>query len=60
MAEAGDAGGEGAAHIGVDEGHLGCFVVVFVVHILDEVQDVDVQAGQPVQHLDRTWACTSS
>ena len=52
VGEAGDTGGEGAADIGVDEGHLSLFVVVLVVHILDEVQHVDVQAGQPVQHLD--------
>ncbi len=50
VAEPGDAGGEGAAHVGVDEGHLGGLVVVFVVHILDEVEDVDIQPGQPVQH----------
>ena len=51
MGEACNAGGKGAADIGVDEGHLGFLIVVFVVHILDEVQHVDVQAGQPVQHL---------
>ena len=50
MAEARDAGGKSAADIGIDEGHLGGFVVVLVVHILDQVQDVDVQAGQPVHH----------
>ena len=50
MAEARDAGGKGAAHVGVDEGHLGGLIVVLVVHILDEVQDVDVEAGQPVHH----------
>ena len=36
----------------VSMSHLSLFVVVLVVHILDEVQHVDVQAGQPVQHLD--------
>ena len=50
MAEPGDAGGEGAAHIGVDEGHLGGFIVVFVVHVLDQVEHVDIQPGQPVHH----------
>ena len=40
------------AGIRVDECHLRLLVVVLVVHILDEVQHVDVQAGQPVQHLD--------
>src|SRR5699024_4624907 len=52
MGEAGDAGGKGAAHVGVDEGHFGFLIVVLVVHILDQVQHVDVEAGQPVQHLD--------
>ena len=50
MAEARNAGGKGAADIGVDQGHLGSLVVVLVVHILDEVQDVDIQPGQPVHH----------
>ena len=52
VGEACDAGGEGAAHIGVDQRHLSGFVVVFVVHVVDEVQRVDIQAGQPVQHAD--------
>jgi len=52
VGEACNAGGKGAAHIGVDQGHLGFLVVVLVMHILDQVQHVDVQAGQPVQHLD--------
>ena len=42
VGEACNAGGKGAAHIGVDECHLGFLVVVLVVHILDEVQHVDV------------------
>ncbi len=50
VGEARDAGREGAADVGVDEGHLGGLVVVLVVHVLDEVQDVDVQLGQPVHH----------
>ena len=50
MAEAGNTGRKGAADIGVDQGHLGSLIVVLVVHILDEVQDVDIQPGQPVHH----------
>ena len=50
MGEAGDARGEGAADVGVDQGHLGGLVVVLVVHVLDEVEDVDVEARQPVHH----------
>ena len=52
VGEACNAGGKGAAHVGVDKGHLGFLIVVFVVHILDQVQHIDVQASQPVQHLD--------
>ncbi len=52
VGEACDAGGKGTADIGINEGHLGFLIVVLVVHILDQVQHVDVQAGQPVQHLD--------
>ncbi len=51
MAEAGDAGGKGAAHFRVDECHFGSLVEVFVVHVVDEVQRVDIYATQPVHHL---------
>ena len=50
MAEAGDAGREGAAHIGVDQRHLCGLVVVLVMHVLDEVQDVHVEACEPIHH----------
>ena len=52
VGEACDAGGEGAAHVGVDQRHLSGLVVVLVVHVVDQVQGVDIQAGQPVQHTD--------
>ena len=48
--EARDARGEGTTDVGVDEGHLLGLVVVLVVHVLDEVEDVDVELGQPVHH----------
>ena len=51
MAEARDSGGKGAPHIGVDERHLRSLIVILVMHVLDEVQDVDIQACQPVHHL---------
>ena len=51
MGEPGNARGEGPAHVRVDQGHLGCLIVVFVVHVLDEVQDIHVESGQPVHHL---------
>ena len=50
MGETSDTGCECAAHIGVDESHLGCLVVIFVVHILDQVQDIHIDSCQPVHH----------
>ena len=50
MGEAGDARSEGAADVGVDECHLGSLIVVLVVHVLDEVEDVDVKVSEPVHH----------
>jgi len=50
MAEAGNTGGKGAAHIGIDQGHFSRLIVVLVVHVLDQVQHIDVQACQPIHH----------
>jgi len=51
MREAGNTRGEGAAHIGVDESHLLSLVEVFVVHVVDEVQRLDIDSGQPLHHI---------
>ena len=38
-------------YIGIDQCHLRCFIVVFVMHVLDQVQYVYIQSGEPVHHL---------
>ena len=48
--EARDARCERAAHIRVDECHLRRFVVILVVHVLDDVQRVHVDMREPVHH----------
>ena len=50
MGEPGDTGCECSSDIGIDECHLGCLIVVLVMHVLDQVQDVDIESCQPVQH----------
>ena len=51
MGEAGDACGEGAAHIGINQRHFRRFIVVLIMHVLNQIQDVDIEASEPVQHL---------
>ena len=48
--EASDASGEGAADVGVDKSHLSGLIVILVVHVLDEVEGIDVDAGEPIHH----------
>ena len=50
MGEARNARRERAAHIRVDERHLRRLVVVFVVHVLDDVQRIHVDMREPVHH----------
>ena len=50
MGEACDTGGKSTAHIGVDESHFRCLVVIFIMHILDGVQGIHIEACQPVHH----------
>ena len=50
MGEACDTGCEGTPYIGIDESHLSCLIVIFIVHILDQVQDVYIDSCQPVHH----------
>jgi len=45
-----DTGCEGTSYIGVDQSHLCCFIVVFVMHVMDHVQSSNVQMSQPVHH----------
>ena len=39
-----------AAHIRVDERHLRRLVVVFIVHVLDDIQRIHVDMREPVHH----------
>ena len=48
VAEACDTRCKSAADIGVDEGHFGGFVVVLVVHVMNQVQRIHVQVRNPV------------
>ena len=35
----------------VDQGHLCCLIVVFIMHVVDHVQCINIQLGQPLHHL---------
>jgi hypothetical protein len=48
--EAGDAAGHRAQHVAVVQRHLDRFVAVLVVHVVDNVERVDVSLGEPFQH----------
>ena len=50
MRESCDTGCEGTSYIGVDQSHLCCLIVVFVMHVMDHVQSSNVQMSQPVHH----------
>ncbi len=50
MRKARDAGRKRAAHVGVDQRHLGRFVEVLVVHVVNEVERIHIDAGEPVHH----------
>ncbi len=49
--EACNAGCEPAGHLFVVERHLQSFIAVFVVHVMDDVQGVDIYLGQPFHHI---------
>src|SRR5699024_7321972 len=48
--ESSDTGSEGTSYVGIDQSHLSCLVIVFVMHIMDHVQCINVQLGQPFHH----------
>ena len=48
--KAGDAAGHGAQDVAVVQRHLDRLVAVLVVHVMDDVQRVDVGLREPVQH----------
>ncbi len=55
MREAGYARGESAAHVGVDESHLGGLIEILVVHVVDKVERLHVNGGKPLHHVHEPW-----
>ena len=51
MREARDTGGERTSHVGVDQRHFGRLVIIFVMHVMNHVQGVHVQLGEPFHHV---------
>ena len=49
MAESCNSGCKCAAYIGIDERKLGSFVIIFVVHIVNEIKRIHVNVGKPVE-----------
>ena len=37
VGETGNTGGKGSAYIGIDQSHLGSFVIILIMHVLDQV-----------------------
>ncbi len=50
MRESCDTGCECTAYIGINKSHLSSFVVIFIMHILNQVQNIYIQTCQPVKH----------
>ena len=50
MGQTCNTGCEGSSYIGIDQSHLSCFVVVLIMHVVDQVQDVNIQRCTPVKH----------
>ena len=50
MRESCNTGSEGTSYIGIDQSHLCCFIVIFIMHVMDHVQSSNVQMSQPVHH----------
>ena len=55
MAETSDTCSESATNISIDERQLCCLVEVLIVHVVDEVQCLHINASQPVHHIHETW-----
>ena len=48
--ETSDTGCECTSYVSIDQSHLCCFVVIFVMHVVDHVQSIYIQFCQPVHH----------
>ena len=55
MAETSDTCSESTTNICIDERQLCCLVEVLIVHVVDEVQCLHINASQPVHHIHETW-----
>ena len=42
---------ERTVNLCIDQSHFSCFIVVFVMHVVDHVQCSNIQMSQPVHHL---------
>ena len=51
MRESGDTGCERTVNLCIDQSHLSCFIVIFVMHVVDHVQSSYIQMSQPIHHL---------
>ena len=49
--QAGDSRGEPAGHLPVMKSHLQPLIAVFVMHVMDDVQGIDVHLCQPFHHV---------
>ena len=49
--EACDTRGTGADHVAVDKRHLVSLVVVLIVHVVDNLERIDVGLGEPAHHV---------
>ena len=48
--ETSDTGSKCTSYICIDQSHLCCFVVIFVMHVVNHVQSIYIQFSQPVHH----------
>ena len=49
MGEACNTGSESTAYIGIDKSHLGCLIVILVMHIVNQVQYIYIDISKPVK-----------
>ena len=50
MRKTSDTCSECSSYICIDQSHLSCFIVVFIMHVVDQVQDIYIQSCTPVKH----------
>ena len=55
MAEACNTRCERTTHICVDKSHFGSLIEVLIVHVMDKVQCLHIDARKPVKHIIKAW-----